>query len=73
MHVDQWPKFINHFTKWFSLNVTLHQETSACSNNPIRSQDIFTKHWLISPCPRQDIDKRYINGENQSTSDLIWI
>ena len=48
------------------------QETVPVSNNPIRSQSIFTEHWLISPCLRHGTDKPNVYGERQWTHVSFW-
>ena len=41
----------------FSVYVTLPQDTGASSQYSDSFQNTLTKHWLISPRPRQGTDK----------------
>ena len=60
--------FIDYPSKWFSLDVTTMVPVPV-ANDLIRSQNIFTKFWLIYPCPRQGTEKLDVYSERQPSHD----
>ena len=67
------PKCYWFFLKMiFPLGHVTPNKPEPISNNQIRPQDILTKHWIISPCPRQDTDKPDVMVRG-SRLDFIWI
>ena len=53
----------NNLSNIFTLRPITVKRPGPISNNPIRSQNISTKHWYISPFPQQGTDEPDVYGE----------